>query len=495
MLKFLRMQVDKKIFENKKVAVITNRAPVSPITRNNSTFLQRSIGGLVAALEPIVGQFDGKWFCTISKNSKLSKMSLKDLPYEVRYIELTEAEQTKYYEGYSNNQLWPIFHYFQTNCIFNEEDWDYYKSVNERMADLILENIDDDYYVWVHDYHFMLLPGILRRRNPKLKIGFFLHTPFPNQELFRLLTHRKDLLEGLLGANLIGFHTKQYVEHFVDSVRLLVPEFEKEAGKNIFAFRDHKAQIEHFPISIDFEHINQIAESEKVIKKTEKLRTAFQSDIIGISVDRLDYTKGIKERLLSIEYFFDKYPEYQTKVTFIQLSVPSRIKVEAYQTIKREVDELVGRINGKFSKDAWRPIFYMFGTLPFDELVAYYSLSDFALVVPLRDGMNLVAKEYIASNISKNGVLILSEFTGAAEEFKESILVNPYQCELVAQSIKDAIEMNPVEKTLRMRELLKKVKKNDVYNWLNKYFISFDEAIKTNKQKQIKRSKKLIRAY
>lgn len=474
------MDIDKNIFSNKKIAIVTNRAPVSPITRNNRTVIQRSIGGLVAALEPLVGSFDGSWFCTVSKSSKLAKMSLDDLPYKVKCLELSENELNKYYEGYSNNQLWPILHYFSTNTIFNEEDWQVYKDVNERMADLIIENVDEDHYIWIHDYHFMLLPKILRERNPKLKIGFFLHTPFPNQELFRLLTQRTELLEGLLGADLVGFHTKQYVEHFINCVKLLIPEVDKETNKDVLIMNNRKIHIGNFPISIDSEYIFNKASEEKVVKRVGKLQAAYGSEYICASVDRLDYTKGIIERLLAIEHFFEKYPEYQNKITFIQISVPSRTHVEAYKQLKREVDETIGRINGKFSKDAWRPIFYIYSSLPFEELVAHYSLSDLALVVPLRDGMNLVAKEYISSNVSGNGILLLSEFAGAAEELTEAVLVNPYQRELVAKAIKEAIEMPPEEKALRMKTLREKVMVGDVYNWLNKYFERFDEATKQN---------------
>lgn len=476
------MNLNEKFFANSKVAIVTNRAPVSPITRNNSTIVQRSIGGLVAALEPLIGQFDGKWFCTVSKSSKLAKISLDHLPYKVTPLELTEVELAKYYEGYSNKQLWPLFHYFHTHCVFNDDDWQMYKAVNEKMADLVLKNIDEDYFIWVHDYHFMLLPKILRERNPNLKIGFFLHTPFPNQEIFRLLANSKELIEGLLGADLVGFHTSQHVDHFVNCVRVIVPETDKENGKNVLIHKGRKVKIGNFPISIDFEYILKKASSEKLVKKMGKIRAAYPSEFIGISVDRLDYTKGIPERLNAIEYFFEKYPEYQKRVTFIQISVPSRTKVESYKELKRKVDETIGRIDGKFSRNGWRPVFYIYSSLAFEELLAHYAVSDIALIVPLRDGMNLVAKEYIASKVNNQGVLILSEFAGATEELKDALLVNPYHTELVADSIKKAIEMSSEEKALRMRNLRERVKENDVYNWINKYFAAFNEIVKENKK-------------
>lgn len=476
------MELDKTIFSGSKIAVVTNRAPVSPVTKSNATIIQRSIGGLVAALEPLMGQFDGKWFCTVSKSSQLAKESLRGLPYKVTCLELTENELEQYYEGYSNKQLWPLFHYFPDKCIFNDNDWNIYKSVNEKMAEFILKNVSEDYYIWVHDYHFLLLPKILRSKNPKLKIGFFLHVPFPNQDIFRLLANSKELVEGLLGADLIGFHTNGYAEHFINTAMILKPEVDKRSNKDVLIYEGRKILVGSFPISVDFEYITKRASSEKIVKKVGKLEAAYGTDYIGISVDRLDYSKGIIERLNAIEQFFEDNPSYLKKVIFIQLLVPSRTKVETYQELKRNIDETIGRINGKFSKNGWRPIFYVYSSMEFDELLAHYILSDFALVVPLRDGMNLVAKEYVASKVNNQGVLVLSEFAGASEELKDAILVNPYHRKLVAGAIKSAIEMQNEEKTLRMRRLREKVKANDVYNWINEYFSKFNEIVQENKK-------------
>lgn len=478
------MKLNETFFKNKKIAIVANRAPVTPVRKSNtSTFtIERSIGGLTAALEPIMERFNGMWFCTISKSSKVAKQSLEELPYKVIWHELTDFEHEKYYEGYSNKQLWPICHYFPSKCQFTEEDWHVYKSVNEKMGKLITENIDDDYMVWIHDYHFLLLPQILREKNKKLKIGFFLHIPFPNQELFRLLANREELLKGILGADLVGFHTLTYVKHFVDCVRVLLPDTCEEQHGSVISWDKRKIFVKGFPISIDFEQISNKALSKEVTASVKKLREAYNSEIIGISVDRLDYTKGTIERLLAIERFFEKYPQYIKKVTFIQISVPSRTNIEAYQELKRSVDETVGRINGKFSKEAWRPIFYIYRALPFEELVSYYSLSDFALVAPLRDGMNMVAKEYVASKVDGEGVLILSEFAGASEELASAMHINPYQTEHVANSIKQAIEMPLWEKTKRMNTLREIVRTNNVYNWVNNFFSSFHEAVEANKR-------------
>lgn len=471
------MILDHKLFEGKKIAIVANRPPITPVQIGDSTVIKRGIGGLVAALEPVIERFNGIWFCTTTEPCKLK--NILTLPYNVKTLELEEKEYKEYNEGYANKQLWPIFHYFPSRCIFNDNDWNVYKSVNEKMAKLISENVSDDTYIWVHDYHFLLLPEMLRRINPNYKIGFFLHIPFPNQEVFRLLSNRTELLNGVLGADYIGFHTSGYVEHFVNCVKLLIPESEVSGSDFTIKLGSRKIKCAVNPISIDFDCITQKAKEESIVEKIDSLQAGYKSEIIGISVDRLDYTKGTVERLIAIENFLEKYPEYLNKITFIQISVPTRTEIETYQILKKEVDETVGRINGKFSKDGWRPVFYIYGTLSFDELVSYYALSDFALVVPLRDGMNLVSKEYIASKINNNGVLILSEFAGAGEEMKEALLVNPYQSGLVADAIKKAIEMPEREKLNRMQLLREKVKSNDVYSWVNKFFVGFNEATKT----------------
>ena len=445
------MNLDEKLFTNKKIAIVANRAPANPVQRNGSVVIEKGIGGLVSSLEPLIEKFNGSWFCTTSRSSNLKKLIQDELSYEVFCLELTDKEYKQHSEGYSNKQLWPIFHYFPTNCIFDDNDWNTYKSVNEKMAKLVLENVDDNTYIWIHDYHFLLLPELLRKANPNLKIGFFLHIPFPNQEVFRLLANRAELLKGILSADLISFHTKSYLEHFFNCVKVIFPEvyIQQKNDEDVFIFENRKIYASNFPISIDFDCISQKASSEEIVKEVGKLKAAYGTELLGISVDRLDYTKGTIERLSAIETFFDFYPEYIKKVTFIQISVPSRTEIETYQELKSKVDETVGRINGKFSKDGWRPIFYRYASLPFNELISHYALCDFALVVPLRDGMNLVAKEYIASTVSNKGVLILSEFAGAMEELDDCLLVNPYHKGNVAKAIKQAIEMPIEEKMFR----------------------------------------------
>ena len=470
------MKLDEDLFKNRKIAIVANRAPVNTVKRGKSIVVERGTGGLVASLAPLVEQFSGTWFCTDYKSSQLNQSLLSTLSYKVFCLELSDSEYKQYYEGFSNTQLWPICHYFPVMSKFHDEDWAVYKSVNEKMAKLILENVDDDAHIWIHDYHFMLLPQMLREKKPNLKIGYFLHIPFPNQEVFRLLGNRNELIKGILGSDLIGFHTKSHVEHFVNCAKKLLPNIGFGKEKNTLIVNGRKTSVKDFPISIDFECFSKKAIDEKVIQEALKLRSAYATEYIGISVDRLDYTKGIVERLNAIEHFFEDYPEYIKKVTFVQLSIPSRTEVQAYKDLKKDIDEVVGRVNGRFSQDAWRPIFYIYSTLPFDELVAHYALSDFALVSPLRDGMNLVCKEYVASKTDNLGVLILSEFAGAAEELTESLLVNPYQQRQVSQAIKTAIEMSPKEKTARMQALREKVKSHDVYEWVNNYFRSFDEA-------------------
>lgn len=475
------MKLDHKFFKDKKIAIVTNKPPITPLERDGNICIEKSVGGLVAALEPLIQELNGSWFCTIPKSSKQIKSAFNNLSYKVPYLELSSKEIEKYYEGYANKQLWPLFHYFPSKCIFHDNDFNIYKDVNKKMADLIIENIDEDTFIWIHDYHFLLLPQMLRERNKNLKIGFFLHIPFPNQELFRLLSNRDELLKGMLGADLIGFHTKQYVEHFINCAKVLKIPGVSVASGNIIKIEDRNINICNFPISIDFDYISTTSASKEVCNKVKELKASYNTECIGISVDRLDYTKGTIERLLAIETFFETYPEYIKRVVFVQLSVPTRTEIETYQKVKKNVDETVGRINGKFSIDGWRPIFYLYRSLPFSELIAYYKMSDFALVVPLRDGMNLVSKEYIASKVDNDGVLILSEFAGAAEELDGAIIVNPYHKGAVAKAIKDSIEINGLEKAYRMKKMRENVQNNTVYKWVDNFFKKSNLNEKTKK--------------
>jgi len=461
-------------FVGKKIAIVANKPPLSVVEKEGEEVIEKSVGGLTASLEPLVRSLRGQWFCTIKDSDVVLSESLNNLSFPVIPLKLSESEITGYYEGYANEQLWPLCHSFPSTCFFNDQDWSTYSLVNEKMADLVASQVDEDTFVWVNDYHFFLLPTLLRERNPKINIGFFLHIPFPGEDIFKILANRKTLLKGLFGADLIGFHTSSYVRQFLDCVHTLFPQVKQ--GQNHLSIDHRQVRVQEFPISIDYEKFCERARSQVVQDKVQELKEAYRSDMIAISIDRLDYSKGPVERLLAIEHFFDINPEYIKKISFIQLSVPTRTHIIAYRQLKKKVDAETGRINGKFAIDGWSPIHYIYNTLPIDDLVAHYVLSDLALVLPLRDGLNLVAKEYIASHVNEDGALILSEFAGASEELKEAFLVNPYHKNLVAAAIKAAIEMPEEEKRARMRRLRERVANHNIFDWMQDYFEAFDAA-------------------
>lgn len=448
-----------------RLIIAANRAPYFIKKRKDSIVVERSAGGLVTAIDPIMKQTEGIWVCT----SKDDQFHSVDLPYEIRNIKLSSEENYHYYEGFGNRQIWPLFHYFPTRYNHNEKDWKFYEQVNQKFANQIFSFVRDDDVIWIHDYHLMLVPQMLREVGVKNKIGFFLHIPFPNNEVFRISSKRKEILEGILGCDLVGFHTKSYKKHFLESVKKQITGAKVDIHNNDLNFRGRDVVAKTFPISIDFHSIEDIAKSDEVAEKTKELKDHFQVENIAIGVDRLDYSKGILERLEGIEYFLDTYPDYHKKIVFIQLAVPSRTKVMEYKKIKQQVDEAVGRINGKFSKDGWSPITYIYNSVPLKDLIAYYSCANIALITPLRDGMNLVAKEYIASRINNDGMLVLSEFTGVAEEVDCGNVINPYDARSIGNGILRAIEVPESIKTEIMTKLRCHIRENDVYKWVNDF--------------------------
>jgi trehalose 6-phosphate synthase/phosphatase len=381
---------------------------------------------------------------------------------------ISEEDMDTFYLGFCNKTIWPLFHYFTGRSIFDETYWKSYKQVNERFCDSLAEIIHPGDVVWIHDYHLMLLPKLLRRRIPDATIGFFLHIPFPSHELFRILPREwsREILEGILGADLIGFHTADYSENFLRCV-LRVLGREHEMGSTVVNGRVVKADT--FPMGIDFQNFYDTAKSVEVQKEKEKLSEALRGARGVVSIDRLDYTKGVINRLGAFELFLERNPHLRRKVALMMVVVPSRIGVEHYQQMKRQIDEEVGRINGKFGDMDWTPILYQYRSLPMGPLVALYSVSDVALVTPLRDGMNLVAKEYVATRTEQTGVLILSEMAGAAHELGEALLVNPYHVEEIADALTRALEMPTAEQAYRNRAMQARLRRNNVTRWADDF--------------------------
>ena len=473
--------------------IVSNRLPVNIQTDNEEITINPSVGGLATGLRPIHEKYDSRWIgwpginpedysgeIQTKINSELKKNNY--IP-----VNIDTALFDDYYYGFSNKTIWPLFHYFMQYTSYNEDHWLAYKKVNEQFAEVISKHIQEDDILWIHDYQLLLLPQLIRKKFPKLTIGFFLHIPFPSYEVFRLLPWRKEIIEGLLGADLIGFHTYDYQRHFNSCVRRLLGH---ETSFNQIKLNKRNVVSDNFPLGIDFDWFQEKAKAN--IQKTKKEKTDIQNEIdkyflmaperkLIVSIDRLDYTKGIPNRLEAYEYFLDTYPEYQGKVTLVMVATPSRDSVDSYQLLKREVDELVGKINGKHATINWTPIWYFYRSLPIESIIELYGASDIALITPVRDGMNLVAKEYVASKIDQKGVLILSEMAGAAKEMNEALIINPNDKREIADALKTALEMPVEEQIQRNKFLQKRLKRYDVNKWAINFVDSLLLASKNRK--------------
>ncbi len=473
--------------------IVSNRLPVSIQTDNNIINIQPSVGGLATGLRPIHENNDSQWIGWPGINPEDQSQELRDkINLELsnrNYIPVNIDTDlfNDYYFGFSNKTIWPLFHYFMQFTEYHEKHWDAYKKVNELFADIISQHIKEDDTLWIHDYQLLLLPGLIRQRFPKLTIGFFLHIPFPSYEVFRLLPWRREIIEGMLGADLLGFHTYDYQRHFNSCVRRILGH---ETSFNQIKLNKRNVVSDNFPLGIDFDWFQQQAIAN--ISKSTKDKTEIQKEIdkyflmsperkLIISIDRLDYTKGIANRLEAFEYFLENHPEYVGKITLVMIATPTRDSVEYYQRLKKEVDELVGRINGKYASINWTPIWYFYRSLPIESIIELYGASDVALITPVRDGMNLVAKEYVASRTDKKGVLILSEMAGAAKEMNEALIINPNNKKELSDAIITALEMPEDEQVQRNEVLQKRLKRYNVNKWAND-FISSLTAAKNNRK-------------
>jgi trehalose 6-phosphate synthase/phosphatase len=455
------------------LVVVSNRLPFTTVQAKGKVRFKRSPGGLVAALDPALSRRGGIWIGwagleTEDPASGVEMMAPRSSKVRYCSVPLSRREVAMYYDGFSNRTLWPLFHYFLARTEIDSATWVVYERVNERFAEVAAKESADDALVWVHDYQLLRMPRYLRRLAPRRRIGFFLHIPFPAYEVFRMLPWARSLIRGMLSCDLVGFQSSEHAENFVDCAeRMLGCSVNRAAGT--VQFEGRPVSVQAHPIGIDEEHFRCLAERVEPPKEKEKV-----VEILGL--DRLDYTKGIPERLRAVELFFERYPAYRGKTVFVQLAVPSRTGVTDYQDLKREVDEMVGRINGRFSDRGWSPIRYLVRSVNQDELVTMYRQARVALVTPLRDGMNLVAKEYVASQIDDRGVLILSEFAGAAEELKEAILVNPYDIDAVADSLHRALTMPDDERRARMLGLRHRVRGGNVQGWVHRFVDAAEAA-------------------
>lgn len=464
-----------------KTIIISNRLPVQLQISDDGLSTVPSVGGLATGMKSVHSGGESLWIGWSGLTMEEIPESLeKDIDTALAQhgcakVGLTEKEVEGFYFGFSNRTIWPLFHYFSEYSEFELDFWNTYKAVNRKFADAILEKTDENDIVWVHDYQLMLVPQMVKEKRPNASIGFFLHIPFPSYEIFRTLPWREEVLEGLLGSDLIGFHTYDYERHFLSSVRRLLG---LEVSFNDIYLDNRAIKVDSFPMGIDYKKFKDAAVAHG--QDAKAARTDFQKRLdshkasapntkLILSIDRLDYSKGIAKRLNAFEYFLDKYPEYKEKARLIILAVPSRSNVPQYQLLKKEIDELVGRINGKFSTVNWTPIWYFYRSLPFENLIDLYTSSDIAWLTPLRDGMNLVAKEYIATRIDKTGVLILSEMAGSAYEMNEALLINPNNFEQQADTLKRAITMPHEEQMARNMFLQNRLERYNVEVWANEF--------------------------
>lgn len=439
-------------------------------------------------MDPILQKTDGIWIGwsgeTSGSNDERRFAITEEWAKEHRYFSVDLDAETAhgFYEGIANQALWPLFHHFPSLLRFDPDHWHAYVRVNEIFRDEILKHLRPNDLVWIHDYHFLLLPQMLREAAPQIAVGFFLHVPFPSSSVFRILPKRETLLRGMLGADYLGFHTHRYLQNFRTSIlRLLglTSEMDRaEVGRRT-------VRLDALPIGIAPEQFNDLLlKSPGTRTQLAELKQRFSCCKIILGVDRLDYTKGIPERLRAYRRFLRDSPEWHGKVVLIQVAVPSRERVPKYTRLRKEVDELIGEINGDWSTPNWSPITYLRRNLPQSELAALYAAADVALVTPLRDGLNLVAKEYVACKSSGDGVLVLSEFAGAAAEMGEALLVNPYDEENLSQTIKRALILHEPERRERMMALYRRVHKNNVFAWGERFIENSSSAVKTRSHQQ-----------
>ncbi|MBD3386040.1 bifunctional alpha,alpha-trehalose-phosphate synthase (UDP-forming)/trehalose-phosphatase [candidate division KSB1 bacterium] len=455
---------------SKRFIIISNRLPINITKRRGEMTYKKSAGGLATGMASFYEKYESLWigWPGIITDKKQEKESIREnlRKEDMVPVFLSRREQENYYEGFSNKTIWPLFHYFSQNTIYEQNYWETYKKVNIRFAEALLKFAKEDDIIWVHDYHLMLLPHLIREKLPASTIGFFLHIPFPSYELFRTLPWRDDIMQGLLGADLIGFHTFDYVRHFLSSCRRL-KGLDHDLGRINWEERIIKA--DSFPMGIDYKKYHGSGLKREVKKEMSRQRNRLQECKLILSIDRLDYSKGILQRLEGFNKFLEKHPEYREKVTLIMVVVPSRSRVESYRRLKHQLDTVVGRINGVHGTIGWTPIWYLYRSLPFNSLTALYNIADIGLVTPFRDGMNLVAKEFIACKRNGKGVLILSEMAGAADELGESLLINPNDIEEIADAIYHALQVPEEEQKNQIEEMQKNLKRYDIIRWANDF--------------------------
>jgi trehalose 6-phosphate synthase/phosphatase len=453
-----------------RVIIVSNRLPVAIRAERDDLILSPAVGGLATGLRPLHENGDSIWIGWTGDTASVPRAARKRLVRELHErrilpVDLTRAESKAYYDNVCNGVLWPLFHYQIDRIPPTAPEWPVYRAINERFADAIVREYREGDVIWIHDYHLLLVPGLVRQRLPDALIGFFLHIPFPAAEVFQVAPWRREILAGMLGASVVGFHTPGYASQFENAVRALTA-FEVRPGFVLANARE--VRVGAYPMGVDAAWFTRMADDPAVQAEREQLAGTPEQQLL-LGIDRLDYTKGIPRRLLAYEQLLRDHPELRGRVRLIQVAVPSRDSVPSYQRFRQEIDEIVGRINGEHATVDWTPIRYLHQSVSPAQLVALYGAADVMLVTPLRDGMNLVAKEFIAARADGDGVLLLSEFAGAAAQLPEAVAVNPYAIDEMAAAMNEALTMAGVERRRRMRALRARVAAQDITWWASRF--------------------------
>ena len=454
-----------------KTIIVSNRLPVKIKIEKDGLKVKPSEGGLATGLGSIYRQGNNIWLgwpgLAVKKESEKEKITKELKKENMMPVFLTQNEIEDFYEGFSNETLWPNFHYFNQYIVYNPLLWKAYQKVNKKFAKEIEKIAEPDDTIWIHDYQLLLLPEMVREIFPRISIGFFLHIPFPSYESFRLLPWRREILLGMLGADFLGFHTFDDMRHFLSSVNRLAG-IGNSNGK--LTVNNRVVMADALPMGIDYDKFAKEASSPETLAKEVRFRTSLGEVKVILSIDRLDYSKGIPQRLRAFEIFLEKYPEWREKVSIVMIVVPSRDQVEMYRQLKEEIDELVGRINGRYSRLVWTPIHYFYRSFELSSLSAFYRMASVALVTPMRDGMNLVCKEFIASKLDKKGVLILSEMAGSSKELSDAILINPNDVDELVEGLNEALTMPEEDQVAKMTIMQKSLRRYNIHHWVKLFF-------------------------
>jgi trehalose 6-phosphate synthase len=472
-----------------RIIIVSNRLPIVLEKTRDGWEVHPGSGGLVQAVAPILKKRGGVWigWPGVTGDDEgwrdVASQAVAKTGYDLHPVPLSDAEVDKFYLGFSNSVLWPLFHDLVDSCDFDPSYWRTYREVNRKFARAVVEAAEPGDFVWVQDYQLVHVGQFVHEMEPDLRVGFFLHIPFPPLDVFLKLPWRASILRGMVGYDVVGFQTYRDRRNFLTCLRHLLPGVKTEGRGSLVTahVRGRKISVASFPVGTDYKSFSKAAASVEVTERMEELRSQLGGAKLILGVDRQDYTKGIPQRLQALRTALERFPDLREKVVFFQISVPSREGVAEYRDLKVEIERMVGEINGKFATVGWVPVHYYYRSVPQRTLIALYRLADVAFITPLKDGMNLVAKEYVASQTDKTGVLVLSEFAGAAAQLDNgALLVNPYDVEGMAETLYEAIHMPMDERKERMEKMQTRVRRQNVYWWADRYLsAAFGESLKS----------------